>query len=552
MEAVSFGYNNSVMTSATSSGNPDKSTSDNTHRKVAGATGIMMLAILASRLLGLVREAVISGQFGQSKLSDVYYAAFILPDLLFFLIAGGALSSAFIPVFTEKITQGKDNEAWHVFSTVACVMFVVVSLFVLAGEIFTLPLVSMLNFGFERDKVIMAVPLTRIVLPAQLCFFLGGLFMGTQYAQNRFVIPSLGPIIYNVGIILGGLVLARFLGVSGLCWGALIGAIVGNFALQLWAIKREGMQFSVSFDWKNPDVMKVWKLMLPVVLGLALPQVSIMVNRMFATSLANGSMSAISRANQLMQVPLGVFGQAMAVAIFPTLAAFAARGELAQMRSTASTGIRNLLFLTIPSSVLMIVLARPLVQLLLQHGKFHAVDTPMCAKALAFYSIGIFAWSAQSILSRAYYAMQDTITPVVIGTGITALFIPMNWLFMTPLHMGYVGLCLATTVAAILHMVVMQYVLARRLHGFETKTMMLSLIRILAASALAGCVAWYIRIALDAHFVSITTGQVKLHSLLTLLICSAAGVVVYAVSAWLLKADELHTALRMFRRRRLA
>src|SRR5690348_3979527 len=252
--------------------------SDSHSRRIAGATAIMMAAILASRLLGLVRNAVIAHQLGQKFEADVYTGAFQIPDLLFYLIAGGALSSSFIPVFTEKITHGKDDEGWHVFSTVACIMFMVISAFIVLGEIFATPLTH-LAANLSGEKLAMCVPLTRIILPAQICFFLGGLLMGVQYSKNRFKIPALGPIIYNLGIIFGAVVLFRRLGLPGMMWGALIGAILGNFALQLWAVKREGMVFRISFDIAHPDVVKVWKLMLPVVLGVALPQVSIWVNR---------------------------------------------------------------------------------------------------------------------------------------------------------------------------------------------------------------------------------------------------------------------------------
>src|SRR5688500_5715506 len=177
--------------------------------RVGKAAGIMMLAILGSRILALVRNAVISGQFGQGYDADLYTAAFMVPDLLFYLIAGGALSSAFIPVFTEKITRGEEKEASHVFSTVACVMLVIATFFLILTEVFAPQLIKLLNFGFKPDKVAATVPLTRLVLPAQIFFLLGGLLMGVQYARQRFVIPAMGPLIYNLGIILGGVLLAN-------------------------------------------------------------------------------------------------------------------------------------------------------------------------------------------------------------------------------------------------------------------------------------------------------------------------------------------------------
>jgi putative peptidoglycan lipid II flippase len=509
----------------------------------------MMAAILASRLLGLVRDAVISYRFGQTSLSDVYYAAFVVPDLLFFLIAGGALSSAFIPVFTEKITHGKHDEAWRLFSTVACVMFAVVSCFVIAGMVFTAPLVRLTTYGFSAWKVDATVPLTRIVLPAQICFFLGGLMMGVQYARQRFVYAALGPIIYNLGIILGGVFLAGRLGASGLCWGALGGAVAGNFVLQLWAVKRLGMRFHVSFDWRHPDAVRVWKLMLPVILGLALPQVSILFNRMFASALGDGPLSALQRANMLMQVPLGVFAQAMAVAIFPTLSAMAAQGRLDDMRTTISEGLRALLFLTVPASALMIALAVPIVQLLLQHGRFGPDATPVTAWALVYYAVGIFAWSAQSILARGFYALQDSRTPVIIGTAITLLFVPMNWLFMTPLGLGFRGLALATTVAAILHMMVMLIVLGRRLRGIEESALAASLARTALASIACGLACYAARSVFPVVPSDAATRLVKLHALAEILAGSAAGITAFVGAAALLRSRELRTVRCLVRRR---
>ncbi|MGC8666918.1 MAG: murein biosynthesis integral membrane protein MurJ [Chthonomonadales bacterium] len=541
-------YNTAVMAAAP---NSQQCAAPSSTRRIAGATAVMMTAILASRLLGLVRNAVISHQFGQKFWADVYYGAFQIPDLLFYLIAGGALSSAFIPVFTEYITNERHEEAWHIFSTVACVMFVAVGVFVILGEVFAAPLVRLVNPGFQAipGKVEATVPLTRIVLPAQLCFFLGGLLMGTQYSQQKFLVPALGPIVYNLGIIFGGIVLAPWLGVAGLCWGALGGAVVGNFALQLWAVARSGMRFRPSFEWQHPDVVKVWKLMLPVVLGVALPQVSIWINRAFASGLGNGPMAALSNANQFMQVPLGIFAQAMAVAIFPTLSALAAQKRHGELRDTASSGIRALLFLTVPASILMIVLAVPIVQLLLQGGRYGPDDTALAASALAYYCIGIFAWSAQSILARTFYALQDSVTPVVIGTAVTFVFIPMNWFLMKP--MGIRGLALATTIAASLHVFVMVGVLSRRLGGFHIARMAASLMKTLCASAIAAVVC----VTAASHLGSAAPAaesHVKLHALAVIVVAGGCGVLAYVAAARILHIEEMHLALALLRRRRAA
>ena len=507
----------------------------------------MMLAILGSRILALVRNAVISGEFGQGYQADLYTAAFMVPDLLFYLIAGGALSSAFIPVFTEKVTLGQEKEASHLFSTVACVMLIIAAFFLILTEVFAPQLIKLLNFGFPADKVAATVPLTRLVLPTQIFFLMGGLLMGVQYARQRFVIPATGPLIYNLGIILGGVLLADRLGVAGLCWGALVGAVVGNFAFQYWAVVTQTpTRFKPSFDWKHPDAMKVWKLIIPVVFGLALPQISIIVNRMYASALGDGAQAAINNANQLMQVPLGIFAQAMGVAILPTLSAQAAQGKYQELRSTASTGIRTLLFLTIPASIFMIVLAEPIIRLLLEHGKFTAADTPVTAAALTFYAIGVFAWSAHAVLSKSFYALQDTRTPVLIGSAVTVVFIPLNSLFMTTFGLGIRGLALATTVAASLHMTLMLIVLRKRLKGIEGGRLLAAVGRILLCSAAGGAACWAVRYAIE-HSIA---GSIKVEAFLAVSVGLAVGAAIYGATAYLLKSDEIHQVLTILRRRR--
>ncbi len=524
-----------------------------TTRRVAGATGIMMLSILGSRLLGLVRQAVLSHHLGQQFDADVYAGAFQLPDLLFYMIAGGALSSAFIPVFSQCMAEGREEDGWQVFSAVATIMLVVVGAFVIAGEIFAHQMTHLVNPAFWPAKVAATAPLTRIVLPSQICFFIGGLLMGIQQARGKFLIASLGPVIYNVGIITGGLVLYRWLGLPGFCWGALGGALAGNLLLQIWGAKKVGMRYRVSFAGRTPDAVKVWKLMLPVVLGVSLPQVSIWVNRAFAGGLGDGPMAALNYANQIMQVPLGIFAQAMAVAVFPTLSALAATGKLQEMRDTSSASLRTLLFLTIPSSVFLIVMSKPIIRLLLQQGRYTEADTQLAAAALTFYCIGIFAWSAQSILSRSFYALQDTITPVVIGTGVTLVFLPLNWLFMTGLGLGIRGLALATTVAAILHSIVMLAVLRRRLNGFDGRRLALSVARVVVASTAAGLACWAATGAIE-HLLgaSGTMMHVKAVAAAELLAGAAACGLVYVGCCVLLRTQELREAAGLLRRRRAA
>lgn len=536
-------------------------TSERTGRRLAGAAGIMMGSIMLSRILGLARDAIISGKLGQGDASDVYMAAFLLPDTLFFLIAGGALSSAFIPVFTEFLAKGEPNKAWDLFSSIATIMFVAVGAAIALGFTFAGPLVTLLAYGFDARLIDQIVPLTRILLPAQLCFFLGGLMMGAQQARGRFLIAGMGPNIYNVGIILGGLLLADWLGAAGFCWGALIGAVAGNFALQVWGVARTGGRYHVSFDWRNPATKRVWKLMLPVIFGLALPQVSIILNRIFATMLHTpGPVSALTRANTLMQAPLALFGQSLSIAVFPTLAAQAALKEWRSFGATISLGMRYVMVLTLPSAALLLVLGRPIVTILLEHGRFTRSDTIQTTIALSYYALGLAAWSAQAVLARAFYALQDTRTPVIIGTAVTLVFIPMNFLFMRTFRMGHGGLALATTVAAAMNASAMLLFLHQRIAGLsgigggdvmELRRLANAGIRATIGAAAAAVAAFLVAYS-AGHLVSTATVLLapKVEAGVLLLCGGGVGSLVYIAAIHVLGLRELSELTRLLRRRR--
>ena len=520
-------------------------------RRLAGAAGIMMASLLMSRILGLVREAVISGKLGQGAESDIYMAAFLLPDTLFFLIAGGALSSAFIPVFTELVARGDDDGASALFSTVATVMFAVVSAFIVAGFVFAEPMVRLLAYGYEPGLVRRIVPLTRIVLPAQLCFFIGGLLMGAQQARGRFFLPGMGPNVYNIGIIAGGVFLADRLGAAGLCWGALTGAVIGNFMLQAWGAYKQGLRYRPNLNWRDPNALRVWKLMLPVILGLALPQVSILLNRVFASTLGEGPMSALTRANVLMQAPLGIFGHSLSIAVFPTLSAQAALADWNGLRQTIGLGLRFIGFLTIPATAMLIALGTPITAVLLQHGRFTAEDTAMTAQGLSFYAIGLAAWSAQSLLARTFYAMQDTRTPIIIGTAVTMVFIPLNFLFMGTFRMGFGGLALATSVAATLNAGIMLVVLRGRVGQLGLRRIGDTTLRMGLASCAAGVVAWgAARLISGLVVVGPAAIGAKVSALTVLIGGGGSGIAVYLLAARLLGVAELGELAGMLRRRR--
>ena len=401
---------------------------------IARATALMMVTVLLSRILGVARDAIISHYFGQSPQTDAYNAAFTVPDLLFYLLQSGALSSTIVPILTEYRQQGRDKSADKTVSIVASTIFVFIGLLICIMWINARALTVLLNPGFDAYTIGLAVPLTRVLLPAQLFFFLGGLMMGVLYSRKQFLIPALGPVIYNTGIIIGGVflrpVFARLLGpdraIEGLVWGAIGGAFLGNFLLPYISVLRLGVKLRPSLDVTHPSAMKVWRMLLPIGLGVSLPNIDQMVNKAFASYLGHGDTTAIMNAYRLMLLPIGIFAQAMALAIFPTLSSQAAEKNLAAMRKTMNQSLRNILFLTVPASALVFLLAEPIITFLYQGGKFTYANTLVTAPALRALSIGIFAWSCQSLLTRGFYALQNSKIPVISGAIVSVLFVGMN------------------------------------------------------------------------------------------------------------------------------
>jgi len=470
-----------------------------THKTVTRAAVIMVAAISLSRVLGLIRDMVISGLFGQGRNTDIYYAAFRLPDLLFYLIAGGVLSAAFVPVFVEYLSKGEREQAWELFSVIASVMAVFVSVFILIGEIFARQLVPIVATPGIRDPVALdnLAYLTRIILPAQFFFFMGGLMMASLWAHQHFTAPGLGPSIYNICIIIGGAIAGTQFGpdaVQGLAWGALAGAFVGNFVLQFLVLRHYGLSYKPNFNFRHPGAVKVWKLMVPVIFSLSLTYVNVYINSWFASFLFPGAISALDRANRLMQVPIGIFGQAIGIGFYTTLAAQFATNKMEEFRETVNYGMRVVAFAAIPSSVMLIVLRVPIIQLLFQHGHFNAQNTIDVADPLIFYAIGILPWSAHPLIARAFYSMRNTWIPMVTGTVITIIFIVLNYVLMKGMQhtqfRGHSGLALATTISAAGNAAVLIFLLQRKLNGLNGRRIAISFIKITIASAVMGAAAW--------------------------------------------------------------
>ncbi|MCX6343862.1 MAG: murein biosynthesis integral membrane protein MurJ [Armatimonadetes bacterium] len=471
----------------------------NSHKSFKKAASLMLVAILLSRILGFVRDIIIAAKFGQGGDASAYTAAFNLPDLLYFFLSSGALSSAFIPVFTERFNTGRQKEAWQIFSIIACLMGLALTAAVVIFWVYARPLVSVLAVPGFVDKypnlVDTTVILTKIILPCQLFFFIGGLMMGTLESRQKFSARAAGPVIYNAGIIFGALVLIRWFHIAGLAWGALIGAFAGNVVYAYYCLRKEGYEFYPSLNFRHPGVVRVGQLALPVILGLSLPQIDIIINKYFASFVSDSAPAALNYANRLMQLPLGIFAQAAGTAILPMLAAYAALNKFDEMRSGIAYGLRTILVENIPCTLFMVVMADPIVRVAYMRGEFKPSDVPLTAIALIFYSAGIFAWAGQAIVARGFFALQDTITPVLIGTVSTAIFIPTNYFLMK--YMGIGGIALSTTIAATIHFLMLTWFLRKRLNGLEGTRTLKTAGRILIAAVAMAAVCYGVRLEMS-------------------------------------------------------
>lgn len=460
-------------------------------RQLARSAVLVTTLFAVSRLLGLLREVVIGAQFGTSAELDAYLAAFRLPDLIFYLVAGGALGSAFIPMFTANLTRPDDpahRSAWRLASAVSNLVLLVSTAVALVAALLAKPLVAaVIAPGFTPAQQALTVNLMRLMLAAPVIFGVSGIFMGILNSFQHFLAPALAPVIYNLAIIVAAWFLAPRWGVFGLALGVVAGA-VGHLLVQVPALLRRRPIYTASLELDNPDVREVGRLMGPRVLGLAAVQVNFLVNANLASRLSAGSLSALNYAWLMMLLPQGIVAQGIATVVFPTLSALSAQERLDAMRTTLSGALRAILWLTLPAAAGLLILRVPLVTVFLQRGEFTAQSTAMTAYALAFFAFGLVAHSLLEVVTRAFYALHDTWTPVKIGIAAMALNVALSLLLIRPLAYG--GLALANTLATTLETLALLWLLRPRLGGLGGHALLSTLGRSLAATLAMSAALW--------------------------------------------------------------
>lgn len=459
--------------------------------QVAKAATIVMSAILISRILGFLRERAVAEVFGRTATTDVFFAAFALPDLMYQLLVGGALSSAFIPVFTQYLAKDDEKQAWYVASVFLNITVLALLAIMILGVIFTPNLAPLVGMGFSGEQKELLVLLMRVTFPAVFFTALAGLSMGVLNSYQKFTLPAIGPIIYNLGQILGAYILGPIVGIMGMAIGTIFGAM-GNFSIQFPEVFKRGRKYyRPIIDLKHPGIRRMGQLMLPAIIGLSIAQINIIVSQNLASTLETGSIVALRLANRLMNFPLGIFAMGISTAIFPMLSRLIARGERIEFTRTLSFGLRVVFFITIPSAVGLAFLRVPIVRLLFESGEFTAVDTMATAHALLFYVPGLIAQAALQVITRGYYSLQDTVTPVKIGFLTVIINFLFSIAFLRWTSLGAGGLALAFSLSSIFNVILALGLLGKKLEHLINLQLFRSLFKATISSLVMGVAVYY-------------------------------------------------------------
>ncbi|WP_417912972.1 murein biosynthesis integral membrane protein MurJ [Candidatus Electronema sp. TJ] len=438
--------------------------------------------------MGLIREQVFAGMFGAGFACDAFVVAFRIPNLLRDLFGEGALSAAFVTVFSDHDTNKGEDATWRLASNVLSFITVLLSLITLTGILLAEPVARLLapDFAAVPGKTELTALMTRIMFPFLILVALAAVVMGMLNTKGKFFIPAMSSSFFNLGSIIGGVSLAWLLprfghpAIVGMAWGTLLGGLL-QLLVQLPALRKTGFRFRPLLDLRDPGLRRILWLMLPATVGLSATQINVFVNTNFAASCMEGSVSWLNYAFRLVQLPIGVFGVAFSIAAMPVLARHAAQKDLAGLRQTFSSSLVMVFSLTIPAAVGLTLLAGPIIRLIFEHGAFTAEDTARTAEALICYSCGLFAYSAVKIMVPVFYALNDTKYPVI--SSFMAVTMNIVFILLTIDLLSFRAIALSTSCSMVLNFLFLGTVLHRKLAGFSLRNLALGTTKIIAASA---------------------------------------------------------------------
>jgi len=507
--------------------------------RIAKSAGTVSIAVMCSRVLGLVREQIFAGMFGAGLAYDAFVVAFRIPNLLRDLFAEGALSAAFITVFTDYDTNRTKDETWQLASNVLVFFAILLSIITLLGIFFAAPLVNLLasDFSTIEGKLQLTTLLTRIMMPFLIFISLSAVVMGILNSKGKFFVPAMASAFFNLGSIVGGVSLAFILprfgypAIVGMAMGTLLGGIL-QLSIQFPTLLKSGFRFTPRLPFKDPGLKRIITLMIPAIIGLSPTQINIFINTNFASSCVEGSVSWLNYAFRLVQLPIGVFGVALSIAAMPVLARHAAKKDIEGMKETMVSSLTMVFSLTIPATIGLMLLAQPIIHIIFERGAFTSFDTIATANTLSLYAVGLFAYSSNKILVPVFYALEDTKYPVIASfIAVAANLIIINLTIDSYQHLA---IALSTSCSMILNFLFLSTVLYLKTGGYSISYLLRAAIKItVAGAAMAVFLLWS-----RGFFTNQLNGSL-LQATAVLLVIIGIAAVLYGSLLHLMKLSEL-------------
>jgi putative peptidoglycan lipid II flippase len=509
----------------------------NDNYRVAKYAGIVMIATLLCRVLGLGREMVISNKFGAGLETDAFFVAFMIPNLLRSFLGEGALNTTFIPVFADYLTHNNKKKADSFASNVLNILVIVLVIIIILGILGAPIIVNIVASGFrlEPEKFKLTVQLTKIMFPYIGFAAIAALFMGILNSYRKFFIPAFAPAMLNIGIIFLAFVYSKKIGIYSLAIGVIIGGLF-QMLIHIPSLIKKHFSYKFIIDFNEPGMRTLFGLLIPAMFSLAIDKINFVVDRIIASYLAHGSISALYYANRLMQFPLGVFGIALSIAILPTLSQNVSKKQFEELKNSFSFGIKILSFFILPSTVGLIVLSKPVVRLFYEHGVFSSQDTSLTEIALVCYTVGLFAMATLRLVISTFYALKDTRTPLKIGIIVVIFNIILDLILVR--YLAHAGIALATSIAAIAHLIILGFALDKKVKGIFSRHLLGFFWKICLASIFMGVSCWFV----SQYFDSFLDLNVKIVQFGQVVLSIVFGLIVYYFSGIIFGISEFKNA----------
>jgi putative peptidoglycan lipid II flippase len=514
------------------------------HRSVLKSTWMISALTVVSRIFGYVRDSQSARLLGTGPLSTAYTVAYRIPNALRRLVGEGAVSAAFIPVFSKYLKEEKREEAWEFVNALVSAALVFLTIITILGIVFSPQIVSLFTsaeFEAVPDRFQATVALNRIIFPYIACVSLAAISMGVLNSFNRFAAPAFAPVMLNISIIGFSFFAGYFSNPArALAVGVVVGGVL-QLAIQIPSLVRLGWRFRWFWNLAHPGVRRVATLMGPRLFGIGIVQIDLLVGTWFATRMVEGSAFALYMADRVMELVLGGYAIALSTAILPLLSRQAVDNNIAEMKGTITFALRMVLFITLPASVGLILLRVPIIQVLFESGEFGPNSVAMTAWSLLFFAIGLSAFAMMKIVIQSFYALHDTRTPVIVAALSLMLSVGLNFLFFRPLQNG--GPALAASLAAFFDTIVLLVIFRKRHGRLNLRSVVASSIKFLIAAAVMGVVAYYV-----IEYPGLYGGN-RIQKAMGLSVTIALATATYFGTAWLLRVGELRDVLGMFSRR---